>query len=393
MEIFIISFMHNAAPGAFLIHTVIMLGGAGMITISLCMIVRDEEAVIARCLHSVREIADEIIVVDTGSEDQTKEIAHQCGAKVFDLPWEDNFAAARNHSFDQATMEYILWLDADDVLDEENIALFKELKKTLDPSVDVVMMRYHVAFDPNGKPTFTFFRERLVRRLGGFRWFGRVHEAIISAGTVIRSPIAIRHEKIKQGDSCRNLRIYERMLAEGETLEPRHRYYFSRELLTHNRLDEAIVLLRQSIDDPNTWIENRIGACRDLASCLLKKGDENGALEALLKSIILGEPKAEVCCDIGNVFLSRNEYKSAAFWYRAAPECSPSEEGGGFASPECRGYIPYMQLCVCYDRLGQHELAEMYNEKAASFKEGDPAVLQNRTYFSQRRQQPTEAHP
>ncbi len=364
-----------------------------MITISLCMIVRDEEAVIGRCLQNMREIADEIIVVDTGSEDKTKEIARECGARVIDLPWEDNFAAARNFSFDQATMEYILWLDADDVLDEDNIALFKELKNTLDPSVDVVMMRYHVAFDPHGKPTFTFFRERLVRRTGGFRWFGRVHEAIVSSGVVIRSQIAVRHEKIKPGDSTRNLRIYERMIAEGEVLEPRHRYYYARELFTHDRLDEAIVLLQQSIDDPNAWVENRIGACRDLAACLLKKGDEGGALQALLKSMLLGEPKAEVCCDIGSIFMGRDEFKSAAFWYRAAPECSPSEEGGGFASPECRGYIPFMQLCVCYDRLGQHELAEMCNERAALFKEDDPAVEQNRAYFSQRRLQQVEAHP
>ena len=67
-----------------------------MVTISLCMIVKDEEAVLKRCLESAKEIADEMIVVDTGSRDQTREIAEKEGARVYQFPWIDDFAAARN---------------------------------------------------------------------------------------------------------------------------------------------------------------------------------------------------------------------------------------------------------------------------------------------------------
>lgn len=149
-----------------------------MITVSLCMIARDEEAVLGRCLQSVEGIAEEIIVVDTGSQDATREIARAHGAKVYDWAWRDDFAAARNEAFSHASMEYILWLDADDVMDEENRQKFLALKETLDPSIDMVMMRYHVAFAANGTPTLTFYRERLMRRSASFRWQGRVHEAI-----------------------------------------------------------------------------------------------------------------------------------------------------------------------------------------------------------------------
>ncbi|MER2072437.1 MAG: glycosyltransferase family 2 protein, partial [Psychrobacillus sp.] len=86
-----------------------------MITISLCMIVKNEEEVIGRCLASVKDIVDEINIVDTGSTDQTKEIVKQYTNRIFDFKWIDDFAAARNYSFEQATKEYILWLDADDV--------------------------------------------------------------------------------------------------------------------------------------------------------------------------------------------------------------------------------------------------------------------------------------
>ena len=93
-----------------------------MITISLCMIVKDEEDVLARCLESAADTADEIIIVDTGSADATKEIARRYTDKVYDFAWTDDFSAARNFSFSKAEMEYCMWLDADDILLEADRA-------------------------------------------------------------------------------------------------------------------------------------------------------------------------------------------------------------------------------------------------------------------------------
>src|SRR5438552_17207038 len=96
------------------------------------MIVRNEEANLPACLESVRGLFDEIIVVDTGSTDRTKEIAAEFGARVFDFVWVDSFAAARNECLRHATGKWIFWMDADDRLDEENRnrlrALFAGLK-------------------------------------------------------------------------------------------------------------------------------------------------------------------------------------------------------------------------------------------------------------------------
>src|SRR5262249_4480308 len=82
--------------------------------VSLCMIVRNEEANIADCLETVRNIVDEIVIVDTGSTDATKSIAERFGARLFDFPWIDSFAAARNESLRHARCEWIFWMDADD---------------------------------------------------------------------------------------------------------------------------------------------------------------------------------------------------------------------------------------------------------------------------------------
>ena len=76
-----------------------------MATVSLCMIVRNEEDVLGRCLESVKDIVDEIIIVDTGSTDRTKEIAGRFTNTVYDFPWIDDFSAARNFSFSKATID------------------------------------------------------------------------------------------------------------------------------------------------------------------------------------------------------------------------------------------------------------------------------------------------
>ena len=88
--------------------------------ISLTMIVRNEEHNLPDCLEPVANLFDEMIVVDTGSTDRTKEVAQRCGAKVIDFTWVDDFAAARNESLKHATGQWIMWLDADERLDEVN---------------------------------------------------------------------------------------------------------------------------------------------------------------------------------------------------------------------------------------------------------------------------------
>lgn len=125
-----------------------------MITISLCMIVRDEELTLERCLTGIKGIVDEIIIVDTGSVDRTKEIAAKFTTKIYDFTWIDDFAAARNYSFSMAQMDYILWLDADDVILEEDRQLLMELKQEIPLFFDVVMMKYNVGRDEKGmRPT------------------------------------------------------------------------------------------------------------------------------------------------------------------------------------------------------------------------------------------------
>ena len=99
-----------------------------MPSISLCMIVKNEERNLPRCLDSVQDLVDEIVIVDTGSSDATRAAALRYTHRVYDFPWRDDFAAARNFAFDQGTMDYLMWLDADDVLEEADRERFRREK-------------------------------------------------------------------------------------------------------------------------------------------------------------------------------------------------------------------------------------------------------------------------
>ena len=109
-----------------------------MVTISVCMIVKNEADILARCLDSLSGLYEELIIVDTGSTDATKEIAAQYTDRIYDFVWCNDFAAARNFAWSKASMEYIYSADADEVLDEENYRQFKMLKQVLDPAIEIV---------------------------------------------------------------------------------------------------------------------------------------------------------------------------------------------------------------------------------------------------------------
>ena len=356
-----------------------------MITVSLCMIVKNEEDVLARCLESAKPVADEIVIVDTGSTDRTREIAREFTDKVYEFHWVDDFAAARNFSFSKATMEYCMWLDADDVLLPADRDAFLTLKETLSPQTDVVMMKYHTGFDQTGKPTFSYYRERLLRNHAGYRWEGAVHEVIPPSGSLLYSDIAVTHQKTRPSDPDRNLRIFEKLVQEGVSLDPRQQFYFARELLYHGRYEEAAERLTRFLDEGQGWVENQIEGCKQLSLCHYALGKPDAALQALLRSFAYDEPRAELCCDIGKHFLDRERYQTAIFWYILAASRTRNDASGGFVQPDCYDYIPYLQLCVCFDRLGDYQAACAYNEKAAACKPDSDACLANRRYFAQTR--------
>ena len=114
-----------------------------MPTLSVVMIVKDETRCLAECLDSIRDIADEIVIGDTGSLDDTVAVAHRYAAKVHTVPWRDDFAAARNEVLQHATGDWLLHLDADEVLDPASAARIREIVDNDDAdAIEVILANY-----------------------------------------------------------------------------------------------------------------------------------------------------------------------------------------------------------------------------------------------------------
>ncbi|WP_127836464.1 tetratricopeptide repeat-containing glycosyltransferase family 2 protein [Clostridium prolinivorans] len=149
-------------------------------SISLCMIVKDEEEYLPRCLKSIKDIVDEIIIVDTGSKDKTVEIAKSFGANVYYFKWTNNFSEARNESLKYATKDWILILDADDEVYSEDQ---KNLKSLLDSSLDENIIYYFQTINYCGDvidDNFTTMNlnPRLFKNNKGIHYEGEVHNQL-----------------------------------------------------------------------------------------------------------------------------------------------------------------------------------------------------------------------
>ena len=351
-----------------------------MITISLCMIVKNEEEVLGRCLDSVKDIVDEIIIVDTGSEDNTKEIAGNYTDKVYDFEWINDFAAARNYAYSKATMEYILCMDADDMLLDEDRQKFINLKESLETSPNYISMRINLAMDQKGKVTYSMRSNRLVKRSCNFKWIGAVHEYLERWGSSYDSDVAITHKKVHH-DVNRNIHIYEERLKNNENFSPRDLYYYANELNDHRRFQESLDYYIKFLNTGLGWYEDNIAACSKIADILIGLKDWEGAIRYNLQSLNYDEPRAEFCCRMGFIFLNKKMYKQAIFWYKLATELEQPTEIMGFVNNACWTWLPHLQLCLCYDRLGMYDKAYEHNEVARGFLPNDQRILYNKKYL------------
>lgn len=343
------------------------------------MIVKNEEDVIARCLDSIKGIVEEINIIDTGSSDRTKEIGKKYTNRVFDFEWIDNFAAARNFAFQQATKNYILWLDADDILTEEDQEKLKILKESLAPSIDAVSMNYHLSFDDEGNVVSSLKRYRLVKTKNKFTWIGNVHEFLAVSGNLFDSDIAVTHSPLSHNHE-RNIQIYKNMLASGETFSPRDTFYYANELMDHNNFEEAILNYNEFLDSKLGWVEDNIRACFKLADCYNKLNDIENELGSTLQTLIYDAPRPEACCRLGYFFMEQAKNEIAIHWYHQALT-SENEQHISFQNKTFSTWLPHLQLCVLYDRVQKYEEAYYHNEKARKYKPNDSNIISNKKYF------------
>lgn len=346
------------------------------------MIVKNEEAVLERCLQSVKHIVDEIIIVDTGSTDDTKEIAKKFDAKIYDFEWCNDFSKARNYSFSLANKDYILWLDADDVMEEKEQLKLMELKKSLSEEVDAVSMPYILAVSESGDVGYQIRRHRLAKRERHFQWEGKVHEVLLVSGNILHSDVAIEHKKEKQ-HTDRNLQIYMDCYERGEYFSPRDVYYFGNELLDHGKYEKAIDQYRAFLDSEQGWVEDNINACFNLAACYRQLNEKNLQLQALLRILEYTKPTPKFCCLLGDILTEKGNINSSLYWYLTAVNIGKPDGEYSVLEPQYWTWYPHLQLCALYYQQGDLKKSKFHHDSAKYYVPEHPSVIFNEQYFNQ----------
>ena len=265
--------------------------GKGEQRLSLCMIVRDEEERLGNCLESVQGLVDEIVVVDTGSVDRTLEVAERYGARIGHFPWCDDFSAARNVSLELATGDWILWLDADDLLLAQEHARIRHL---LEQGRDKC---YFFVLDDRGYEQVSCLQMRLFPNLPGVTFEMPIHEQVTPSlarlGTeMISTDIRVVHTgyttpEVVSAKKDRYLGIMERWLEE----HPENYIVRSHVALTYHttgRLDEAIDAYRKIVYESDCLKDRNYvvytTALLFLGRTYLKKGEVDRAFEYVRKA-------------------------------------------------------------------------------------------------------------
>lgn len=328
-----------------------------MVTISLCMIVKNEEKVLARCLDSIYDLMDEIIIVDTGSVDKTKKIAARYTDKIYDFEWICDFSAARNFAFSKANCDYIYSADADEVLNPENREKFKTLKEVLMPEVEIVQMYYgNQLFSGTVYNFDKELRPKLFKRLRSFQWIEPVHETVRLLPVVFDSDIEITHlpENVHTG---RDLAIFKGLIERGEGLSERLFDFYARELFVSGSAEDfaqAEAYFTEVSDNENTSMEQMKTAVCIVVKAAALRGDYLKMYRYAMKDIA-SEGVSEVCFELGEYYFGQKEYKEAILWfYNAAyqTEC--------ILNIHYRGEKPLYRLADCYEALGMPEEAAEY---------------------------------
>ena len=331
-----------------------------MATISLCMIVKNEEAVLTRCLDSIADLMDEIIIVDTGTTDRTKELAAKYTNKIYDFKWTSDFSAARNFSFSKATMEYIYTADADEILDDVNRERFLRLKSALLPELEIVQMKYvtETEFDTvlNAQKEY---RPKLFKRLRTFTWVDPIHETVRLNPVIFDSDIEILHRP-QSLHSKRDFSIFIKAFEHDGQFSPKIRTMYAKELLkTGDKKDfmDAKPIFRMIL-------ENELSDdARKEASCVLARvyrlEDNKNEFFKLTMKDMLTTPCAEICYELGTYFAAQRDYEEAVLWYYNA-----AYETESILDVHTSGDLPLLGLTECYEMLLADEKAKVPSNTA-----------------------------
>lgn len=340
-------------------------------TISLNIIVGNRPEELDRCLSSVHDLFDEVIVTCTQPGDEVRDIVRSHGFRVEEFEWVDDFSRARNYCLSKTSTDYFMWMDSDDILKDDAREGLKDLISNLG-SYDVYHLKYNYYHDHLGVPQMVQYRERVIRRGPGVRWVGAIHETVSYPDTYVYSisDIAITHLRSASHDGGeRNVRILKKVANEGSG-GPREVYYLGRELCHNGDSGIGVLVLERYLLGDIEFVENAADAACHIARHYMSIGKMDEAIKWLRTGNEKFDKYTELHRLLGDAYIATGESSKAAFHYQEAIESVGMSQM--FPNPHAHA----QHAKVCLSRILAYRPSNRHTAKQLAISAGDTSFAE-----------------
>lgn len=360
------------------------------VLLSVNSIVRNEETVLGRMLDSIRNIADEIVIVDTGSTDETVNIAISYGAKIAFREWRDNFAAAKNHALDLCSNEWSLYLAADEVFECKDPDALKAFLYTVPKKTNLIYIPYVYSRNEHSLVAIQYNRPVIVRGKVP-RYIGWIHEQIHSNIDIANEPRCIyskcKIEHLAKQDILEKPREDLRILSEEVTqygYDDAKVYYLGRQYYYDKKYVEAIATLSHFTSLGFVWECEKADAFRMMSLCAKELYDYDSELKYAFNAIATDPLSASCFVNIGNIFYyNKNFAKAIPYFAAAIAVCKEEKDFSYFDVGRDNREYPHNILALCYYNIGNKKMAEKYGKRAIELNPSDKSLRDNMKYYQE----------
>jgi glycosyltransferase involved in cell wall biosynthesis len=380
------------------------------VSISACLIVKNNANILADCLESFCKHVDEIVIVDSNSTDKTKEVAYRYTDKVYDFndpeayltddqalydklkikgkPTNQRFLAdyskARNFSFSKATSDYIMWLDSDDIVknpeDIRNLVRFMTRDR-----VKAVRVNYDYSFDKYGKPISSFFRERIVKNTPEVKWIYPGHEVLDCSGVVGEYPtfLNIEHRNHSGGNVARKIehkafKILKNYVLDSDLVDARIYFYLGREA-TGVSVDESITAFESYLKVG--WWDEEMALARASIGCIFEDlGDYNKAWNYYAGALMTFDRSPDGYLGLARVAYYKQMWDKCIHFTTLGLN-TPFKGALWTASYSYGRENPYVFSNVAYSKLGKNKEALDHCLKGIEVDPDNKSLIYNKAFY------------
>jgi len=368
------------------------------IKLSLTTICKNEERVIGRSIDSVKDIIDEWVYIDTGSEDKTPDIIKEKVGNIYFTKWDGDYSKARNYGVNKCTGDWILVMDCDEHMTPKSANLIKEIIEKTPENIWEILVRVQDYIDDSLIPQYIVYGHRLFRNHKDIKWGGKGHEALTTP-LIYRTQdprLIILHDKtpnavspIQPGRTDLAQVFVNNFLdsIEKNPKDARSMFYLANTLMGQHHYQEAIKWYHTYLNT-STWTDERYQARLFCARCYTYIGEIKNAREMMLDAYEERIDRNEGDILLGEMAFNEKKYKQALMWFHLAEKKAEKAQQGIypetllFLEGQAYTYLPYDWLAITYYKLNNYQKAKEYTIKTLKFIPNNKRLEGNLLFYN-----------